>query len=106
MTIDVVFSDVREVFKFMPDTAALSIDVLFSDVREVFDLFDFWDGRDGLIDAVKVGDLLRCVGLNPTVELSIKHGGTKKPGGWGVGASGRLTNYVGVMDGRMCSEAE
>lgn len=52
----------------------------FTDLREVFDLFDFWDGRDGLIDAVKVGDLLRCCGLNPTQKVVLKHGGTKKEG--------------------------
>ncbi|KAJ8310793.1 hypothetical protein KUTeg_012658 [Tegillarca granosa] len=50
------------------------------DLREVFDLFDFWDGRDGLIDAVKVGDLLRCCGLNPTQKVVLKYGGTKKEG--------------------------
>ncbi|XP_052785048.1 myosin, essential light chain, adductor muscle-like isoform X1 [Mya arenaria] len=50
------------------------------DVREVFDLFDFWDGRDGLIGAEKVGDLLRCLGLNPTKSLVKKMGGTEKPG--------------------------
>ncbi|KAL5005542.1 hypothetical protein ScPMuIL_018998 [Solemya velum] len=49
-------------------------------VREVFDLFDFWDGRDGLIDAEKCGDLMRCVGLNPTLKLVLKHGGTKRQG--------------------------
>lgn len=49
-------------------------------MKEVFDLFDFWDGRDGLIDAVKVGDLLRCCGLNPTNALIYKNGGTKKSG--------------------------
>jgi len=49
-------------------------------VREVFDLFDFWDGRDGLIGAEKVGDLLRCLGLNPTISVIHKHGGTDKPG--------------------------
>lgn len=46
----------------------------------MFDLFDFWDGRDGLIGAEKVGDLLRCLGLNPTVTLIKKMGGTDKPG--------------------------
>ncbi|GAA55282.1 myosin essential light chain striated adductor muscle [Clonorchis sinensis] len=49
-------------------------------VRDVFDLFDFWDGQDGLIDAVKVGDLLRCCGLNPTNSLTVKHGATLKKG--------------------------
>ncbi|CAH8614066.1 unnamed protein product [Dicrocoelium dendriticum] len=50
------------------------------DIREVFDLFDFWDGRDSLIDAVKVGDLLRCSGINPTIALTVKHGATLKKG--------------------------
>ncbi|XP_013401275.1 myosin essential light chain, striated adductor muscle [Lingula anatina] len=50
------------------------------DVKEVFDLFDFWDGRDGLVDAAIVGDFLRCVGLNPTHEVVLKNGGTKKMG--------------------------
>jgi len=49
-------------------------------VREVFDLFDFWDGRDGLIGAEKVGDLLRCLDFNPTLSVVKKHGGTDKPG--------------------------
>ncbi|KAL8609661.1 hypothetical protein ACOMHN_049741 [Nucella lapillus] len=50
------------------------------EVKEVFDLFDFWDGRDGLIDASKLGDLLRCVGLNPTQSTLQSVGGTHKPG--------------------------
>mgnify|MGYP000051834331 CR=1 FL=1 len=54
--------------------------LLVSDVREVFDLFDFWDGRDGLIGAEKVGDLLRCLGFNPTVSVVKTHGGTDRPG--------------------------
>ena len=53
---------------------------LFADVREVFDLFDFWDGRDGLVDGFKVGDLLRCMGLNPTNKLIFANGATKKLG--------------------------
>ncbi|BFZ06077.1 hypothetical protein BsWGS_09116 [Bradybaena similaris] len=50
------------------------------DVQDVFDLFDFWDGRDGFIDAVKVGDLLRCVDLNPTLANIRSWGGEDKPG--------------------------
>lgn len=50
------------------------------DIKEVFDLFDFWDGRDGEVDAFKVGDVMRCLGMNPTCELVLKHGGTKKLG--------------------------
>ena len=66
-------------------TLALGSDIstrlsIFSDVREVFDLFDFWDGRDGLIGAEKVGDLCRCLGLNPTLALIKKNGGTTKVG--------------------------
>ncbi len=51
-----------------------------SDVKEVFDLFDFWDGRDGEMDAFKVADVLRCSGINPTQAICIKHGGTGKMG--------------------------
>lgn len=47
---------------------------------EVFDLFDFWDGRDGLVDGAKIGDFLRCLGLNPTEEMVKKVGGTGKMG--------------------------
>lgn len=50
------------------------------DFREVFDLFDFWDGRDGEVDSAKVGDVVRCLGMNPTVEMSVKHGGARKFG--------------------------
>jgi len=49
-------------------------------VREVFDLFDFWDGRDGFVDGAKVGDVLRCCGLNPTNDVVNKHGVTKAMG--------------------------
>ena len=51
-----------------------------TDVREVFDLFDFWDGRDGDVDAAKTGDMLYCLGLNPTQEIIMKNGGVKKFG--------------------------
>ena len=50
------------------------------DAREVFDLFDFWDGRDGEVDAFKLGDLLRCLNMNPTVATVNKHGGKDKMG--------------------------
>jgi len=50
------------------------------DVKEVFDLFDFWDGRDGEVDGFKVGELLRCAGLNPTNATVQKNGGTGKFG--------------------------
>ena len=53
----------------------------FADVKEVFDLFDFWDGRDGLVDGFKIGDLMRCLDLNPTIALIKKYGGTDKLGG-------------------------
>lgn len=50
------------------------------DVRDVFDLFDFWDGRDGLVDGAKIGDVMRCIGLNPTNKQILENGGTKKFG--------------------------
>lgn len=59
--------------------AKLSADEI-EDCKEVFDLFDFWDGRDGLVDAAKVGDFLRCLGLNPTEEQVQKNGGCQKMG--------------------------
>jgi len=49
-------------------------------VKEVFDLFDFWDGRDGFVDGAKIGDVMRCIGLNPTNKQILENGGTKKFG--------------------------
>jgi len=49
-------------------------------VKDVFDLFDFWDGRDGLVDGAKIGDVMRCIGLNPTNKQILENGGTKKFG--------------------------
>jgi len=49
-------------------------------VQDVFDLFDFWDGRDSMVDGVKVGDFLRCCGLNPTQALVLANGGTANVG--------------------------
>lgn len=46
----------------------------------MFELFDFWDGRDAEVDASKIGDVIRCVGLNPTLEIVRKNGGTDKMG--------------------------
>lgn len=60
----------------MSDLSASDIE----DVREIFDLFDFWDGRDGEVDGAKIGDLLRCSGLNPTNENVKKNGGCEKFG--------------------------
>ncbi|KAK3607976.1 hypothetical protein CHS0354_009914 [Potamilus streckersoni] len=50
------------------------------EAKEVFDLFDFWDGRDGEVDAFKLGDLIRCLGHNPTNAIVEKNGGTTKMG--------------------------
>ena len=50
------------------------------DVRDVFDLFDFWDGRDGMVDGAKLGDVMRCIGLNPTNKMILDNGGSKKLG--------------------------
>jgi len=57
----------------------------------VFDLFDFWDGRDGLVDGFKLGDFLRCCGLNPTQTLVAESGGTKKLGKIRSESSDRLS---------------
>jgi len=50
------------------------------DVTDVFELFDFWDGCDGEVDAVKTGQMLYCLGMNPTLEVIKQHGGTEKEG--------------------------
>jgi len=50
------------------------------EIRDVFELYDFWDGRDGAVDAFKTGHMLYCLGLNPTQETIIKNGGTEKLG--------------------------
>jgi len=50
------------------------------EITDVFELFDFWDGRDGEVDAFKTGQMLYCLGLNPTCETVLQHGGTEKLG--------------------------
>lgn len=55
---------------------------VFTDVREVFDLFDFWDGRDGMVDGFKIGEFLRACNMNPTEEIVKKNGGTSKMGNY------------------------
>jgi len=54
------------------------------EIRDVFELYDFWDGRDGEVDAFKTGHMLYCLGLNPTQETILKNGGTEALGekGW------------------------
>lgn len=52
----------------------------FADVKEVFDLFDFWDGRDGLVDGAKLADFLYACGMNPTQAIVKANGGTEKLG--------------------------
>lgn len=60
---------------------SFNVSILFiSEAKEVFELFDFWDGRDAEVDASKIGDVIRCVGLNPTLEIVRKNGGTDKMG--------------------------
>jgi len=50
------------------------------DAFDVFDLFDYWDGSDGNVDGTKIGDMLRCAGLNPTEEFTQSVGGTTVAG--------------------------
>jgi len=50
------------------------------EIRDVFELYDFWDGRDGEVDAFKTGHMLFCLGMNPTQETIQKNGGTTKMG--------------------------
>jgi hypothetical protein len=64
-------------------------------VREVFDLFDFWDGRDGMVDGFKIGDFLRCCGLDPTQAMVMANGGTKQLGVYqSCGSRRRLTSVT------------
>lgn len=64
----------------------------------MFELFDFWDGRDAEVDASKIGDVIRCVGLNPTLEIVRKNGGTDKMGksfiGWHVKLNEELVPFT------------
>lgn len=63
------------------EMSSFNVSILFiSEAKEVFELFDFWDGRDAEVDASKIGDVIRCVGLNPTLEIVRKNGGTDKMG--------------------------
>jgi len=50
------------------------------EIRDVFELFDFWDGRDGEVDAFKTGNMLYCLGFNPTQACIMENGGTDKMG--------------------------
>jgi len=50
------------------------------EIRDVFELYDFWDGRDGEVDAFKTGHMLYCLGLNPTQATIQANGGTLKMG--------------------------
>lgn len=54
--------------------------LIFADLKDVFELFDFWDGRDGAVDAFKLGDVCRCLGINPRNEDVFAVGGTQKMG--------------------------
>lgn len=52
------------------------------EVQDVFELFSFWDSsegdkkKEGEVDAFKTGDMLYCLGFNPTQEVILKHGGS------------------------------
>ncbi|KAL3315692.1 hypothetical protein Ciccas_005672 [Cichlidogyrus casuarinus] len=67
------------------------------DIREVFDLFDFWDGRDGEVDAAKIGDLLRCADHNPTIATCLKHGATEEQGQKAYKFEEFLPIYQGIL---------
>jgi len=66
------------------------------EVKDVFELFDFWDGRDGEVDAFKTGDMLYCLGFNPTQEVIKKHGGTDAMGEKGYKIEEFLPIYADV----------
>nr|AAZ79490.1 myosin essential light chain [Pinctada fucata] len=68
------------------------------EAKEVFELFDFWDGRDGEVDGFKIGDVIRCCGLNPTIEIVKKNGGTNKMGEKGYKFEEFLPIYETIMN--------
>ena len=68
------------VFLSLPHSAAAAAALHHTDVKEVFDLFDFWDGRDGMVDGAKIGDFLRCCNLNPTNAIVLANGGVENMG--------------------------
>jgi len=59
----------------------------------VFDLFDFWDGRDGMVDGAKIGDVMRCIGLNPTNKMILNNGGCTKLGLRRLAINNKLLQY-------------
>ncbi|XP_033760069.1 myosin essential light chain, striated adductor muscle [Pecten maximus] len=68
------------------------------DLKDVFELFDFWDGRDGAVDAFKLGDVCRCLGINPRNEDVFAVGGTHKMGEKSLPFEEFLPAYEGLMD--------
>jgi len=66
------------------------------EIRDVFELYDFWDGRDGEVDAFKTGHMLFCLGMNPTQETIQKNGGTTKMGEKGFKLEEFLPIYTSV----------
>jgi len=66
------------------------------EIRDVFELYDFWDGRDGEVDAFKTGHMLFCLGMNPTQETIMKNGGTQKMGEKGFKLEEFLPIYSAV----------
>jgi len=66
------------------------------EIRDVFELYDFWDGRDGEVDAFKTGHMLFCLGMNPTQETIQKNGGTLKMGEKGFKLEEFLPIYTTV----------
>jgi len=72
------------------------------EIRDVFELYDFWDGRDGEVDAFKTGHMLYCLGLNPTQETIMKNGGTKKMGEKGFKLEEFLPIYSTVSKDKDC----
>lgn len=66
------------------------------EIRDCFELFDFWDGRDGEVDAFKTGHMLYCLGFNPTQETISANGGTAKMGEKGYKLEEFLPIYSAV----------
>jgi len=65
--------------------------------KDVFDVFlYFWGTTEGAVDAFKVGDMLFCLGFNPTTEIIVKNGGAKTKGEKTVSIEDFLQIYADV----------
>jgi myosin light chain 6 len=73
--------------------SALSEDQIY-EIQEIFSLFE--TRGNGKVEATKIGDILRALGLNPTEAEVHKLVGEVKDGGQGIALQGFLPLYQAV----------